>query len=216
MLRTVARNYPDTDAGMIAGSQLREEKRSGSPQRIRITKSFLNENPEIAGHLGLGLNPDLLDEEMRNGELHPEGVTFLGGQILEFALIAESGDEDDPPVKRRQELSSERLARGVALLDETVLRNDQLDDGEAVRPDAFRDHYFERARLELAGTPDMRASAESDYVYESLREQYGVVRGRDSILPFSLVVQGSLGDMSLGAFPRWNKPRETPDAFLYR
>ena len=26
----------------------------------------------------------------------------------------------------------------------------------------------------------MRASAESTYVYESLREQYGIVRGRDS------------------------------------
>jgi hypothetical protein len=53
-------------------------------------------------------------------------------------------------------------------------------------------------------------------VYESLRERYGVVRGRDSILPFDLVFQGSLFDLSLGAFPRWRQPKETPDAFLYR
>jgi hypothetical protein len=30
------------------------------------------------------------------------------------------------------------------------------------------------------------------------------------------VLQGSLEDMSLGAFPRWRKPKETPDAFLYK
>ena len=52
--------------------------------------------------------------------------------------------------------------------------------------------------------------------YQSVRERYGAVRGRDSILPFDLVFRGSLGDFSLGAFPRWRAPKETPDAFLYR
>ena len=56
----------------------------------------------------------------------------------------------------------------------------------------------------------------SSFVYQSVRERYGAVRGRDSILPFDLVFRGSLGDFSLGAFPRWRAPEETPDAFLYR
>ncbi len=154
--------------------------------------------------------------ELANGELHPLGVTFLGGRVMEFALVAESGDKDDAPVNRRERISQERLSQAIAMLDETVLLNDQIDDGDAVTPDAFRDHYLERARLGLVDEPDMRASAESDYVYQSLREQYGVVRGRDSVLPFSLVFQGSLMDLSLGAFPRWRQPPQTPDAFLYK
>jgi hypothetical protein len=42
------------------------------------------------------------------------------------------------------------------------------------------------------------------------------VRSRESILPFDLVLRGSLADLSLGAFPRFRTPRETPDSFLYR
>ncbi len=216
ILRSVAEQYPDTDAGHEAGTRLRAELERAAPQRIRITKSFLEENPQVAGARGLGMNPGLLDDELANGELHPLGVTFLGGRVMEFALVAESGEKDDAPVRRRERISQDRLSQTIAMLDETVLLNDQIDDGDAVTPDAFRDHYLERARLGLVEEPDMRASAESDYVYKSLREQYGVVRGRDSILPFSLVFQGSLMDLSLGAFPRWRQPRQTPDAFLYK
>jgi hypothetical protein len=49
-----------------------------------------------------------------------------------------------------------------------------------------------------------------------MRERYGMVRARDSILPFDLVLQGSFHDLSLGAFPRIRAPKETPDAFLYK
>ena len=216
ILRGVVREFPDSDAGLRAGIQLREEIHDISPQRIRVTRSFLLENPHVAGPYGLALEPALLDDELHNGELHPEGVTFLGTRVIEFALVAEDGDDDDPPVKVRERITPERLARAVAMLDETVLLNDQIDEGEAFTPDAYRDHYLERARLGLVESPDMRASAESDYVYESLREQYGMVRARESVLPFDLVFQGSLFDLSLGAFPRWRQPKETPDAFLYR
>jgi hypothetical protein len=216
ILRGVAREYPDTDAGHEAGARLRDELEEVAPQRIRITRSFLQENPQVAGIGGLGLNPALLDDDVSNGELHPLGVTFLGGRVMEFALVPKSGDEDEEPVTRRERIHQDRLSRAVAMLDETVLLNDQLDDGAAMAPDAFRDHYLERARLGLVEEPDMRASAQSDYVYESLRERYGLVRGRDSLLPFSLVFQGSLFDLSLGAFPRWQQPRETPDSFLYK
>jgi hypothetical protein len=43
-----------------------------------------------------------------------------------------------------------------------------------------------------------------------------MVRGRDSILPFDLVLQGSVDDLSLGAFPRWREPLEGKDAYLFR
>ena len=75
---------------------------------------------------------------------------------------------------------------------------------------------MERASLGLTEEFDTRPTAQSTFVYQSLRERYGAVRGRDSVLPFDLVFRGSLGDFSLGAFPRWRPPRETPDAFLYR
>jgi len=216
ILRGVVREFPDSDAGYRAGAQIRDELENISPQRIRVTRGFLLENPDVAGPRGLALEPALLDDDLHNGELHPQGVTFLGTRVIEFALVAESGDEDDPPVKVREQITAVRLAHAVAMLDETVLLNDQIDDGDAVTPDAYRDHYLERARLGLVESPDLRAAAESDYVYESLREQYGMVRARESVLPFDLVFQGSLFDLSLGAFPRWRQPKETPDAFLYR
>jgi hypothetical protein len=83
-------------------------------------------------------------------------------------------------------------------------------------PDADRDAFFERLRLGLADDLDARPSARSSYAYSGLRERYGMVRSRESILPFDLVFQGSLTDLRLGAFPRFRTPRETPDAFLYR
>ena len=49
-----------------------------------------------------------------------------------------------------------------------------------------------------------------------MRERYGVVRGRESILPFDLVFSGNLQDLQLGAYPKWRPPKATPDAFLYR
>ena len=48
-----------------------------------------------------------------------------------------------------------------------------------------------------------------------MRERYGIVRARPSILPFDLVLRGSLEDFTLGAFPRFHPPRRTADAFLY-
>ncbi len=82
--------------------------------------------------------------------------------------------------------------------------------------DANRDVLFERARVGLSDEIDTRPLAQSTYSYRGMRERYGMVRARESILPFELVFQGSLSDLSLGAFPRVNAPPETPDAFLYR
>jgi len=216
LLRSVVQEFPDSQAGHEAGMQARLESELATPQRIRLTRGFLSENPQVAGPFGLGLEAALIDGELNNGELHPHGVTFLGGRILEFALIAESGDEDDEPETQRQRISAERLARSVALVEEAATLGVRLDTDDTQDVDASRDRYFERARLGLTNEIDSRPTAQSTYVYQGLRERYGMVRSRESILPFDLVFQGSLSDLGLGAFPRWRYPDHTPDAFLYR
>jgi len=216
MYRRVAQEYPDTEAGMRAGVAAREEALHATPQQIRISRGFLVENPEFAGPRGLGLDPELLDEDAVNGELHPSGVVLIGGRAVKLLFVGPSGNEKDPPIEVYQELSEERFARMVAKLEETSFRNALLDRDDAIVADANRDVVFERARVGLSDEIDTRPMAESTYSYRGMRERYGMVRSRESILPFSLVLQGSLTDLSLGAFPRINSPRETPDAFLYR
>ncbi len=164
----------------------------------------------------MGLDPELLDDNSVNGELHPGGVVLVGGRTVKLLFIGPSGDTDDPPIEIYQELSDERFARMVAKLEETSFRNSLLDPDDAIVADANRDVVFERARVGLSDEIDPRPMAESTYSYRGMRERYGMVRSRESVLPFSLVLQGSLTDLSLGAFPRINAPRETPDAFLYR
>jgi len=216
MYRRVAREYPDTEAGRRAGVAVREEILYATPQQIRISRGFLTENPEFAGYQGLGLEPELLDDDPVNGELHPGGIVLIGGRAIKLLFIGPSGDEEDPPIEIYQKVSEERFARMVAKLEETSFRNSLLDPDDAIVADANRDVVFERARVGLSGEIDTRPMAESTYSYLGMRERYGMVRSRESILPFSLVLQGSLSDLSLGAFPRINAPRETPDAFLYR
>lgn len=216
VLRGVATEYPDSESGRGAGLQAREELEKASPQHIRITRGFLLENPAVAGDTGLGLNPRLLNGDVSDGELHEDGVVLRGGRVLEILLTAEGHDEDTPAVSRAQRISKRRLTRLTAALDEAVLRNSLIDAGARFDADANRETYLEQARLGLTDEADLRPTAESNFVYQSLRERYGAVRGRDSLLPFDLVFRGSLGDFSLGAFPRWRPPAETPDAFLYR
>jgi hypothetical protein len=108
------------------------------------------------------------------------------------------------------------MARVVSQLEETAIENALTDVDDVQGADAQRDVYFERVRLGLADDVDPRAGAASHYVYRGLRERYGVVRRREPILPFDLVIKGSFTDLSIGAFPRIRQPRETPDAFLYK
>jgi len=216
ILRGVAQEFPDSAGGHLAGLKARAEREDASPQHIRITKEFLLENPTVAGPDGVGLKARLLNDDPADGELHPEGVVLRGGRVLEVRLIAEGKDHKDPPEPLVRKISPQRLARIAATLAEAVQLNSLIDSAARQAPDANRDSYLERAGLGLTEEVDVRAAAESSFVYLSLRERYGLVRGRDSVLPFDLVFRGSLGDFSLGAFPRWRPPRETPDAFLYR
>jgi tetratricopeptide (TPR) repeat protein len=216
LLKKIAREFRGTEAGRKAGERAREEAETFTPQRIQVTRGFLLENPELAGPEGLALLPGLLDDDLDNGELHPEGITFLGGRTLQFAFVSESGNDRDPPRRTKVRVSAERLARAVALLEETSLRIVQVDRDARVEYDADRDLFFERARLGVTETPDLRASAESTYAFRGMREKYGLVRSRDSILPVEIVLQGSFDDFSLGAFPRIRMPKPTADVMLYR
>lgn len=214
--REVARSFHDTAAGRAAGELARQEAEAASPQRIRISRGFLAENPKLRGPEALGLRAELVDGSVRNGELHSDGVYLLGGRILELCFLAEGGDDDEPPRCERKSVSAERLARVVSMLDETAQRNSLVDPDDPLAPDARRDRFFEQARLGVADSYDPRATAESTYEFLGVRERYGLVRGRESILPVDIVVQGSFPDLGLGAFPRIRMPKATPDAALYR
>jgi hypothetical protein len=212
----VALDFPQTPAGRLAAESARDELERATAHYVRLTRGFLLENPEVAGPRGLGLRPELLDGDASNGELHPFGVALLGGREVELHLLAESGDPKAESERVREALPEGRLERLVSQLEETSFRNSLLDADDPVVPDAQRDLFFERARLGLADEVDARPTAEATFTYQGLRERYGMVRARDSILPFELVLQGSLTEFSLGAFPRMKAPRTTPDAFLYR
>lgn len=215
MLTGVTRRFPKTEAGDEAGRLARSEAENYSPHRIVISRGFLEENPEVAGPAGLDLAPSLLDDNPSNGELHPDGVALLGRRVLELSYVPESGNPRDDADTDTIAISADRLAHFVARLEETSFRNALLDAEDPVIPNAHRDLVFERARLGLAETEDNRPTAHADFVYRSMRERYGVVRRREPILPFDLIVQGSLSDLSLGAFPRLREPDATPDAVLY-
>ena len=126
-------------------------------------------------------------------------------------------DQDQNPSRRKgKDFRQERIARIVSALEEASFENSLVDIDDAIVADAQRDTFFERARLGLPTTADSRPTASAEYAYRGVRERYGMVRSRESILPFDLVLKGSLTDLSFGAFPRIREPRQTPDAFLYR
>lgn len=216
LLRRIARELQGTHAAQEAGELARRDAEQATPQSIRISRGFLRENPRVAGPEGLALRRELLDGDPRNGELHPDGVVLAGGRVLELRYVDASGDEERPALRVRQRVSGERIARSVSLLEETALRNARVDPDDVFAPDARRDLFFERARLGLAETQDPRPAASSSYAFLGMRERHGLVRGRESVLPIELVLQGSLPTLTLGAFPRLRLPPPTPDAILYR
>jgi hypothetical protein len=216
MYKQIGQIYPGSEASRAAGELARAEVDEITAQHIRLSRGFLLENSDVAGPLGLGLSPELLDGDPRNAELHPEGVTLVGSRFVRVSYLAAHGDDELRAERVMEVLGEEHLARVVSLLEERSYRNMLLDPIEMVGVDARRDAFFERARLGLATTTDARPNSISNYTYKGVRERYGIVRHRESILPFELVLQGSLNTLSLGAFPRLHTPRETPDAFLYR
>ncbi|HEX2486441.1 MAG TPA: hypothetical protein VHQ66_14120, partial [Myxococcota bacterium] len=139
LLRKIGREYEGTPAAAEAVDELRRTMREATPQHIRISRGFLQENPEIIGPAGLALRAGLLDGDGANGELHPDGVTLLAGDAIEVAYLPESGDPRDEPVRRREHVSEARVARLVAALEEASLRNARTDRDYPIEFDADRD-----------------------------------------------------------------------------
>lgn len=215
MLQEIVRRYPKTEASRKAGLQVRAEVLELAPQAIRVSRGFLEENSELAGADGLGLRAELLDGDPDNGELHPRGVTFEGGHTLAIHYLNERGKKKEAPVTVRQRISEQRLAEIVARLEERSLALTLLDRDYEHVPDAQRDLFFERARLGVAEEKMPRHAARSTFAFLGMREKYGLVRSRESILPIELVLQSSASDMSLGAFPRIKEPKKTPDSIFF-
>ena len=206
--REVVVEYGDTPYGAKAEAALYQLMSESTPQNIRLSRDFLEENPRLTEPDALGLRPELFDGDGENGELAEDGVTLLGQTLVRVDLDgAEPATMAVPP---------ENFARFVALLEEESYRRLLADERELPEPDLQRDLFFERARLGMLEQPDMRPTASSQAVYLSSTEKYGIVKRRDSILPVELVLQGSVEDLGLAAFPRVTPPKRTPDAFLYR
>ncbi len=208
LLRAVIVDYADTEAAEEAREALREVMTRVSAQRIRISRGFLLEFPELWAPAALGLRPELLDGERANGEIAEDGIVLLGRNYVEISL------EDRDPLVRP--IPPQRFARFVALLEESSYRELATDAREEPHPDPQRDLFFERARLGLLDTPDLRPSARSQAEFLSTQEKYGGVVARESILPVELVVRGDLDRLGLAAFPRIRLPEPEPDAFLYQ
>ncbi len=206
--RSVLAEYPGTETAEAARSEIRQLIEHSTPQNIRLSREFLREHPEVAGSGGLGLRPELLDDETENGELAEEGVTLLGRTLVRIPL--EGGETTT------LEVPTERFGRFVALLEEAAYRSLVSDERERFEPDPPRDQFFERARLGVVDVADLRPSASSDAEFLGTTEKFGGLRRTDSILPVELVLQGGLEDFGFAVFPRVKVPGETPDAVLYK
>ena len=207
-LATVLRDYGDTPSAAAARTKFVAERAAASPQRIRLTREFLLEHPALWAPGALALKPELLDGKGANGEMAEQGVTLLGRNAIEIALVGR-----DPVVAR---VPAADFTRFVAQLEETRYASLATDERERATPDAARDAFFAAARLGVAENAEPRPAARSDAVFESTHEKHGFVRTRESILPVDLVLRGDLTTLGLAAFPRIRMPDATPDAMLYQ
>ena len=206
MLRTVMTSHADTPQAAGARDALQTYMERLSPQRIRISREFMVEFPELRGASGLGLSESLFDGDDDNGELADEGVTLLGRSYIELALV------DRSPLVL--EIRPARLARFVAGVEDASYRRVVGGEREQPKADPQRDLYFERVRLGLVDKADFRPSARSDATYLGTNELQR--RPRLPVLPVELVLRGSIESLSLSAFPRIRLPADEPDAFLYQ
>jgi hypothetical protein len=206
LYRMIADEYRDTPQAATARAELRTLLSEFTPQKIRVSRAFLEEHPALSGPDALGLRRELFDGDHENGELAEDGVTLLGDNVVRVALV-----RAEPVVER---IPRERFARLVSLLEEEAYERLLADARESPEPDPQRDAFFADARLGLSGG-GARPSAVSESVYLGTREKFGLVKRKDSILPVELVLQGGLEDLGFAAFPRIIAPKDLPDAFLY-
>ncbi|MBI3301917.1 MAG: hypothetical protein HYZ72_07555 [Deltaproteobacteria bacterium] len=89
-LRTLLQHYPNTKAARKAAPQLRELNLPEN-RGLRLSKTFLKENPDLAGPQGLGLKRELLDGDPDNVELADEGITLLPNGEIALRLQSDQG-----------------------------------------------------------------------------------------------------------------------------
>ncbi len=205
---SVAREYADLEVGSEARRKLDELALESTAQSIRVSREFLEQNPELWAAGALGLRPELFDGERANGELGERGVRLIGQSIVEIELRGRD------PVRKR--VAEPQFARFVTLLEEASYQRLALDPREQPAPDPQRDLFLERARLGLVADADNRPAASSRAEFLGTRETHGMVRRGESLLPVELVLQGGLEDFGFAAFPRIRTPKESEDSFLYR
>ena len=208
LYRGLIEEYGDTRAGRTANDELRELRRTFTPQSIQVSRAFLLEHRELTAPGALGLRDELLDGDADNGELARAGVLLIGRTLVRVAI------EDREPVE--QDLGAEAFARFIGLLEQAY--EVSLAEEKKLRPvsDPQRDLFFERARLGLLDDTDLRAAAASSFAFLSRSERLNPLRRTQSILPVELVVRGGLEDFGVAAMPRIRMPDETEDAFLYK
>jgi tetratricopeptide (TPR) repeat protein len=89
-LRTLLQHYPNTKAARRAAPQLRAltlpENRG-----LRLSKAFLQENPDLVGPKGLTLKPELFDGNVSNVELTDDGITLLPSRAIALQLQSDQG-----------------------------------------------------------------------------------------------------------------------------
>jgi hypothetical protein len=76
-LTTILDVYPESSAAAEATKKLAELARDEN-RGLRMSKQFLQENPELYGPRGLGLKPSLFDGYTGNMELAERGVNLIG------------------------------------------------------------------------------------------------------------------------------------------
>jgi hypothetical protein len=76
-LTTILDVYPESSAAAEATKKLAELARDEN-RGLRMSKQFLQENPELYGPRGLGLKPSLFDGNTGNMELAERGVNLIG------------------------------------------------------------------------------------------------------------------------------------------
>jgi hypothetical protein len=208
LYRSVIDEYGDTKAGRSANAELRELRRTFTPQSIQVSRAFLLEHRELTAPGALGLRDELLDDDEDNGELASAGVLLIGRTWVRVAI------EGRDPVQ--QDLGPEAFARFIGLLEQAY--ESSLSEEKKLKPvsDPQRDSFFERARLGLLDDDDLRAAAASSFAFLSRSERLNPLRRGQSILPVELVVRGGLEDFGVAAMPRIRMPEESEDAFLYK
>ena len=188
--------------------QVRRREGAASPQRIRLTREFLLEHPALWAPGALALKPELLDGKRANGEMAEEGVTLLGKNAIEIALVGR-----DPVVAR---VPAADFARFVAQLEETRYASLATDERETADPrrGARRLLRGRRGWAWPSAPSRARPRAPRRCSRARTRSTASCARARASC-PSTSCCAATSTTLGLAAFPRIRMPEATPDALLY-